>query len=61
MTPNVLKCPDNISLLQDPVTNAVVGIQSPTANGKSLIIVAGAAAPVNGDGYPDGTIYIQTA
>lgn len=60
-TPNILQRVANINLLQDPVTNAIVGIQSPTATGPGLIIVVSASAPVNNDGYPNGTIYIQTA
>lgn len=59
-TPNILQRVANINLLQDPTTNAIVGIQSPTANGPGLVVVVGATAPSNNDGYPNGTIYIQT-
>jgi hypothetical protein len=58
--PNVLQRVANINLLTDPNTNAVVGLLNP-GNGKSLIVVVSSAAPSNNDGYPDGTIYIQTA
>lgn len=58
-SPNVLQRVPNVNLLLDPNSNAVVGLMNP-GNGNSLIVIVSASAPVNGDGYPNGTIYIQT-